>query len=135
MEMKSEKQDKESTTKNCVRSVTTRAICEQNKRVRTIIKRVQENERGEEIKTRGRRRGYKTAFITQHVLWTDGSELCIKAFTLLLYFCTRVENEPACGTKCLAKFSHLNPGGFFLTLIQQDICEKICTKLKHTLKL
>lgn len=66
-----------------------------------------------EIETSKRRRGYKTAFITQHVLWTDGGELCIKAFTLLLYFCTRVENEPACGTKCLAKFSHLNPGGYF----------------------
>lgn len=45
------------------------------------------------METRGRRRSYKTAFITQHVLWTDGGELCIKAFTLL-YFCTGVENEP-----------------------------------------
>lgn len=34
----------------------------------------------------GRRRGYKTAFNTQHVLWTDGGELWIDAFTLLLYF-------------------------------------------------
>lgn len=35
-----------------------------------------------------REKWYKTAFITQHVLWTDGGELCIKAFTLFLYFCS-----------------------------------------------
>lgn len=64
--------------------------------------REKKTERVREIETRGRRRGYKTAFITQHVPWTDGGELCIKAFTLLLYFCTGEENEPACGTKCLA---------------------------------
>lgn len=75
--------------------------------------RLQEKERAGEMETSRRRRVYKTAFITLHVLWTDGGELCIKAFTLLLYLCTRVENEAACGTKCLAKFSHLNPGGFF----------------------
>lgn len=57
-------------------------------------------------------RGYETAFITQHVLWTDGGELCIEAFTPRLYFCTGAENEPACGTKCLANFAHLNPEGF-----------------------
>lgn len=39
----------------------------------------------------GKRRGYKTAFFTKHVLWTDGGELCIKAFTLLMYFYTRVK--------------------------------------------
>lgn len=61
---------------------------------------------------RGRKTGYKTAFITQHVLWTDGGELCIMAFTLCLYFCTGVENKLACGTKCLAKFPHFNPEGF-----------------------
>ena len=65
-----------------------------------------------EIETRGRRRGYKTVFITQHVLWTDGGELCIEAFTPRLSFCTGAENEPACGTKCLANFAHLNRGLF-----------------------
>lgn len=29
--------------------------------------------------------------LLHNVLWTDGGELCIKAFTLPLYVCTRVE--------------------------------------------
>lgn len=40
-------------------------------------------ERDRQRETRRGRRGYITAFITQHVLWTDGGELCIKAAVLL----------------------------------------------------
>lgn len=123
MEIKQEKQDEENMTRKCVwESVWQHLQQESNgarERGATILgkKKIGHGSRRKgrvvEIETSKRRRGYKTAFITQHVLWTDGGELCIKAFTLLLYFCTRVENEPACGTKCLAKFSHLNPGGYF----------------------
>lgn len=83
-------------------------------RKRKKKKRMQQQEkpRAAEIETWEEKRVQDKAFITRHVRWTDGGELCIKAFTLLLYFCTRVEIEPACGTKCFANFSHLNPGGF-----------------------
>lgn len=47
-----------------------------------------------------RRREYKTAFITQHVLWTDGGELCIKAFTLFLCCALRRKRESICEAKC-----------------------------------
>lgn len=58
-----------------------------------------------------RKRKNKTAFITQHVLRTDGAELCIKAFYVAHVVmrgsrrAARVQNKMFSG-----EFSHLNPG-------------------------
>lgn len=58
-----------------------------------------------------RKRKNKTAFITQHVLRTDGAELCIKAF----YVAHVVERGSRARARVRNKmfsgeFSHLNPG-------------------------
>lgn len=71
----------------------------------------EEEEGREKEEWEERKRKNKTAFITQHVLRTDGAELCIKAF----YVAHVVERGSRARARVRNKmfsgeFSHLNPG-------------------------
>lgn len=76
MKINQEKQDEKNMTKSlapCVRKLTSL----QNKRVRECSRK----QLGKQYESGKKRLWYKMAFISQRVLRTDGSELCIKAFT------------------------------------------------------